>query len=176
MRAAERVVVIGAGPCGLGIAQQLKHEQVIDALVVDRADAPAAAWRNHYDGFRLNTCAFWSHLPGQRIPRRLGRWPERDDLVRYFDDYVQRQHLRRAFDVVVHRPDREGECWRIETNGGVLTAEAVVVATGNYHTPVFPSWDGVAGFTEPLIGPLRSFRTQASPIAADIDGYLDAAN
>src|SRR5690349_4484066 len=131
MRAEERVVVVGAGPCGLGIARQLKHEQGVDVLVVDRADEPAAAWRNRYDGFRLNTCGFWSHLPGQRIPPRLGRWPERDDLVRYFDDYVRRQHLRLGFGVVVHRLDRDGGCWRIEIDGGVLTAEAVVVATGN---------------------------------------------
>jgi len=93
MTADERVVVVGAGPCGLGIAHQLKHEQGIDALVVGRADAPAAAWRNRYDGFRLNTCGFWSHLPGQRIPRRYGRWPKREDLVDYFDDYVRRQGL-----------------------------------------------------------------------------------
>jgi putative flavoprotein involved in K+ transport len=43
MTADERVVVVGAGPCGLAIARQLKHEQGIDALVIDRADAPAAA-------------------------------------------------------------------------------------------------------------------------------------
>jgi putative flavoprotein involved in K+ transport len=33
-----------------------------------------------------------------------------------------------------------------------------------------------AGYEEPLIGPLRSFRLQASGIARDIGGYLEAAS
>src|SRR3954453_4036573 len=109
MAAEERVVVVGAGPCGLAIARQLKHQQRIAALVVDRAAAPVAAWRNRYDGFRLNTCGFWSHLPGQHIPRRYGRWPKRDDMVSYFDDYVRRQRVRLALGVTVERLNRGGD-------------------------------------------------------------------
>jgi putative flavoprotein involved in K+ transport len=146
MAAEERVVVVGAGPCGLAIARQLKHQQRIDALVVDRAAAPVAAWRNRYDGFRLNTCGFWSHLPGQHIPRRYGRWPKRDDMVSYFDDYVRRQRVRLALGVTVERLNRGGDSWRIVTDGQELTAEAVIVATGNYHSPRLPSWPGSEAF------------------------------
>jgi cation diffusion facilitator CzcD-associated flavoprotein CzcO len=39
----ERTVVIGAGPCGLAVSRQLKHVCGIDALVLDRAEAPAPA-------------------------------------------------------------------------------------------------------------------------------------
>ena len=101
----ESVIIIGAGPSGLGIARELRHEHGVDALVLDRADAPAASWRARYDGFRLNTCGLWSHLPGQRIPRRYGRWPTRDQMVDYFDDYVRRQALRLALEVDVARID-----------------------------------------------------------------------
>src|SRR5215212_665836 len=147
----ERIVVVGAGPCGLGIARQLKHEQGIDALVGDYADAPAAAWRSRYDGFRLNTCGFWSHLPGQRIPGRYGRWPKRDDIVDYFDDYVRRQGLRLAEKLEFSRLSRSDDRWRIDTGSDVLTAEAVLVATGNYHTPMMPPWPGIELFSGALL-------------------------
>ncbi|MCT7658803.1 flavin-containing monooxygenase [Mycobacterium deserti] len=143
----ERVVIVGAGPCGLAIARQLRHFHGIDALVVDRATAPVSAWRARYEGFRLNTCGLWSHLPGQRIPLRHGRWPKRDDMVDYFDDYVRRQRLRLALGVTVTRIDREQQSWRLSSDGKPILADAVVVATGNYHTPALPTWPGVDTFT-----------------------------
>jgi len=81
-------VVIGAGPSGLAVAYELEHKHAVETLVIDRAEAPAISWRTRYDNFRLNTTGFLSHLPGQRIPLTAGRWPTREDMVRYFDDYV----------------------------------------------------------------------------------------
>ncbi|WP_084792526.1 NAD(P)/FAD-dependent oxidoreductase [Mycobacterium sp. E136] len=143
----EPVVIVGAGPSGLAIARQLRHECEVEALVVDRADAPASSWRNRYDGFRLNTCGWWSHLPGQRIPLQYGRWPTRDHMVDYFDDYVRRQRIRITFGVNVNRVDREHSAWRLVTDDGSLSAAAVVIATGNYHTPTLPEWPGIETFT-----------------------------
>lgn len=142
---------MGAGPCGLGVARQLRRRRSIDALVLDRAPAPAQTWRDRYEGFRLNTCGFWSHLPGQRIPRRYGRWPRRDDMVDYFDDYVRRQQLRLALGVDVDRIDRSDAGWLLTTDGDTYTADAVVIATGNYHTPAVPPWPGMEGFTGRLL-------------------------
>ena len=67
------------------VARQLDHQHGIKALVLDRAAAPAISWRTRYDNFRLNTTGFLSHLPGQRIPLNAGRWPTKEDMVRYFD-------------------------------------------------------------------------------------------
>ena len=139
--------MVGAGPCGMAVARQLGHDRGIDALVLDRADAPASSWRRLYDGFRLNTSGFWSHLPGQRIPRRYGRWPSREDMVSYFDDYVVRQGLRLDLGVEVRRLDRAADTWQVTVDDQTLSAAAVVVATGNYHTPMLPRWPGVEEFT-----------------------------
>ncbi|OBF56206.1 flavin-containing monooxygenase [Mycolicibacterium monacense] len=147
----QRVVVVGAGPCGLAIARQLLHEQRIEPLVLDRATAPASTWRDRYEGFRLNTCGYWSHLPGQPIPRRYGRWPKRDDMVDYFDSYVRRQRIPLSLGVTVTRIDRDGDRWLITTDGDTYTADAVVIATGNYHTPALPAWPGMEGYTGDLL-------------------------
>jgi cation diffusion facilitator CzcD-associated flavoprotein CzcO len=135
----------------LGIARQLTTQQGIAPLIVDRAPAPAASWRGRYDGFRLNTCGFWSHLPGQPIPRRYGRWPRRDEMVGYFDDYVRRQGLRLRLGLDVIRVDRAGDRWTLTTDAGSAEAAAVIVATGNYHTPDVPPWPGMEGFTGDIV-------------------------
>lgn len=145
------VVVIGAGPSGLAVARELEHRHGITALVVERAEVPAVSWRTRYDNFRLNTNGFLSHLPGQRIPVSAGRWPTKEDMVRYFDRYVRRQNITLRLGCAVHRIDRATGGWRLDTSSGQLEAAAVVLATGRYCTPVIPRWPGIADFTGELV-------------------------
>lgn len=143
--------MVGAGPAGLAVARELGQRHSISALVVDKADAPAVSWRNRYDNFRLNTNGFMSHLPGQRIPLRTGRWPSKEDMVGYFDSYVRRQAITLALGCEVERIDRSGGCWRADTSRGELTAPAIVLATGRYRTPAIPPWPGRERFTGELM-------------------------
>ncbi|MBS4728832.1 NAD(P)/FAD-dependent oxidoreductase [Mycobacterium sp. SM1] len=145
------VVVIGAGPSGLAVARELGHRHRITALVVERAEAPAVSWRTRYDEFRLNTSGFLSHLPGQRIPLAAGRWPTKEDMVRYFDRYVRVQRIAVQLGCEVNRIERAAGCWLLETSSGEIRARVVVLATGRYHTPVVPAWPGLACFTGELV-------------------------
>ena len=139
-------VVIGAGPAGLAVARELRHRHGISALVVDKAAAPAVSWRNRYDNFRLNTNGFLSHLPGQRIPLSAGRWPTKEDMVRYFDRYVRQQDITLALGCEVNRIDRAANGWLVGTSSGEMRTPAVVLATGKYRTPVVPPWPGLGQF------------------------------
>jgi putative flavoprotein involved in K+ transport len=141
------VIVVGAGPAGLAVARELEHRHSVSALVVDKAVAPAMSWRTRYDSFRLNTNGYLSHLPGQRIPLKAGRWPTKDDMVDYFDSYAQRQHLTLALGCEVNRIDRNGTRWRAGTSRGDVEAPAIVLATGRYRTPAVPPWPGLSQFT-----------------------------
>ena len=144
-------VVIGAGPAGLAVARQLEHQHRVKTLVIDRAAAPAISWRTRYDNFRLNTTGFLSHLPGQRIPLTAGRWPTREDMVRYFDNYVRRQNITLELGCEVNGIDRADGGWRLDTSSGEVRTRAIVLATGNYRTPTIPSWPGVTQFTGDLV-------------------------
>ncbi len=149
-RTGNETIVIGAGPSGLAVARELQHRNGITALVIDRAAAPAIAWRTRYDNFRLNTTGFISHLPGQRIPVSAGRWPSREDMVAYFDRYVARQHLTLRLGCEVNRIDRTPPGWKLDTSSSKMSSEirapVVVLATGNYRTPVIPPWPGLNRF------------------------------
>jgi putative flavoprotein involved in K+ transport len=145
------VVVVGAGPSGLAVARELKHRHRISALVVEKADAPAISWRNRYDNFRLNTNGFLSHLPGQRIPLTAGRWPTKEDMVRYFDRYVRQQDITVALSCEVNRIERTTGGWLVDTSSGEIRTPAVVLATGRYHTPDVPPWPGLDRFTGELV-------------------------
>lgn len=145
------VVVVGAGPSGLAVARELKHRHRISALVVEKADAPAVSWRNRYDNFRLNTNGFLSHLPGQRIPLTAGRWPTKEDMVRYFDRYVRQQDIAVALGCEVNRIERMGGGWLVDTSSGEIHPPAVVLATGRYRTPDVPAWPGLDRFTGELV-------------------------
>jgi len=145
------VVVIGAGPSGLAVARQLEHRHQIKTLVLERASAPAIAWRTRYDNFRLNTSGFLSHLPGQRIPLTAGRWPTKEDMVRYFDRYVRTQNIRLQLGCEVNRIERTAGGWRLETSSGEMLAPVIVLATGNYRTPTVPGWPGLRQFTGQLV-------------------------
>jgi putative flavoprotein involved in K+ transport len=144
-------IVIGAGPAGLAVARELDHQHGIKALVLDRAAAPAISWRTRYDNFRLNTTGFLSHLPGQRIPLTAGRWPTKEDMVRYFDHYVARQNIALLLGCEVHRIDRAGGFWRLDTSSGEIRSPAIVLATGNYSAPSIPAWPGLSGFTGEIV-------------------------
>jgi len=145
------VVVIGAGPSGLAVARELRHRHRISALVVDKAAAPAVSWRNRYDNFRLNTNGFLSHLPGQRIPLTAGRWPTKEDMVRYFDRYVRQQDIALQLGCEVKRIDRAAGGWLVDTSSGEIRTGAVVLATGKYRTPAVPPWPGLNQYAGELV-------------------------
>jgi putative flavoprotein involved in K+ transport len=155
------VVVIGAGPGGLGVAAAL-GQRGVEALVVDRSPHVGSSWRNHYERLHLHTPRRWSGLPGHPIPRRFGRWVARDDVVRYLEEYADHHGIRLRLGIAVTRVERATEPaaadpsararWVVRLEDGTsITAGHVVVATGYNHTAVMPDWPGLDGFTGDLV-------------------------
>ncbi|MGR4882834.1 flavin-containing monooxygenase [Streptomyces sp. LARHCF249] len=137
------VYVIGGGPGGLAAAAALRARGV-RAVVVEKSDEVGASWRRHYDRLHLHTTRRLSALPGLPMPRRFGRWVSRDDVVRYLEKYAEFHELEIVTGVEVTRLETDGNGgWTLHATGGrVLTAAAVVVATGYNHTPRLPDWPG----------------------------------
>jgi putative flavoprotein involved in K+ transport len=146
----DEAIVIGAGFAGLGTAAMLERRG-LRTLVLERADAVGESWRNRYDSLRLNTLRWMSTLPSYRLPRRYGRWPTRDQLIEYLEDYARTLELRIRFGTTVERVDRADGHWALATADGQLEAPIVVVAAGYDHDPKLPDWPGADAFAGELI-------------------------
>jgi putative flavoprotein involved in K+ transport len=144
------IVVVGAGSAGLATAALLQ-EHGLRPLVLEAGREPGAAWRERYDRLHLHTPRLLSGLPGLRIPRKYGRWVSRDDLITYLRDYAAVHDLDVRANSRAERIDSDGDRWRVDTSGGPLTADAVVVATGYNGKPFVPDWPGRDEFPGELV-------------------------
>ena len=145
------MVVVGAGPAGLGAAARLQGAGT-KVLVIDRSKSVGSAWRTRYDSFRLHTIRWLSGLPGMAIPRTSGPWVARDDFVAYLERYARRFDIRPQFGIELQglRAD-DGDGWVLLTSDGSMRAQRVVLATGACTEPRIPNWPGRDTFKPPLI-------------------------
>lgn len=146
----EEAIVIGAGPAGLGAAAELERRG-IPTVVLERTEQVASSWRSRYDSLVLNTPRISSTLPRYRMPRSMGRWPTRDAVVEYLEEYARRLGLRIEFGVEVERIERNGGDWTVRTTTEGLTARHVVVATGHDTHLFLPDWPGRESYTGELL-------------------------
>src|SRR5213078_2334862 len=107
----------------------------IPAVVLERTDQVAASWRSRYDSLILNTPRFTSTLAGYRMPRRYGRWPKRDHVIEYLEEYARREEVKIRFGVEARRLEREKGAWSLETSDGRLHSSHVVIAAGHDIKP-----------------------------------------
>lgn len=132
------VVVIGAGQAGLSMSWFLTRDGV-DHVVLERRRL-GHAWREQrWDSFCLVTPNWQCALPG--FPYG-GNDPHgfmaKDEIVRYVEDFADSFGPPVREGVTVTRLTRADGRYLVETNSGSLTASAVVVAIGGYHTPKIP--------------------------------------
>lgn len=144
-----QAIVIGAGPGGLAVAGALL-DQGLAPLIVEAGDV-AASWRARYDRVHLNTSTWFSHLPGRRFPREVGRFPSREELIGYYEGFVAERGIEIRRHTRVRRIEHGEPGWVLHTDDGALRGERVIVATGKDHTPIFPPWPGRDTFTGELL-------------------------
>ncbi|HET8988754.1 MAG TPA: NAD(P)/FAD-dependent oxidoreductase [Humibacillus sp.] len=145
--------IIGAGPAGLATAAALR-QRGLHGVVLDKSDAIGSSWRRHYDRLHLHTPRELSGLPGMPIPKEMGRWVARDDVVRYLELYAAHHDLDVRLRTAVERVDRsdDGLGWALTlSDGSTLTSPYVVIATGFNHTPVQPDLPGLQGFSGEVV-------------------------
>lgn len=136
-------VIVGGGQAGLAMSYYLSQRSR-PHIVLEQAEKPGNAWRNHrWDSFTLNTPNWQSGLPGAEVP---GSNPDgflsRGEVVRYFEDYVNRFQLPVSYGVRVQsvRPKSSGHGYVVETSAGCFEAANVVIATGLYQKPKLPTF------------------------------------
>jgi putative flavoprotein involved in K+ transport len=136
-------IIIGGGQAGLSVSYHLKLEGR-DHIVLEQAAQAANTWRNHrWDSFTLNNPNWQSQLQGGGIPGKgAGEFLSRDELVSYFEEYINQNRLPIQYETLVFTVKAVANGYAVETNAGTFRTKNVVVATGVCQTPGIPRFKG----------------------------------
>jgi indole-3-pyruvate monooxygenase len=142
---AEDILVVGAGPAGLATSACLRREG-LDHVIVEREGQVASSWHRHYDRLHLHTTKTYSALPLSPWPQAVPRYPAREQVVQYLQDYATAHRTAPRLGVAVHAVRRTAERFTVDTSAGVLRPRIIVMATGYNNVPRLPTLAGLEGF------------------------------
>jgi cation diffusion facilitator CzcD-associated flavoprotein CzcO len=146
-----RVVVIGAGFAGIGLAIRMLREGIDDFVVLERADDVGGTWEaNTYPGCQCDIPSHlysFSFMPNPGWSRTFPEQPEIwDYLRRCAADGGVTPHLRLGCEVTGAEWNGEEALWMLDTPGGGLTASILVAGTGPLSEPAVPDIPGLESF------------------------------
>jgi len=138
-------LIVGASVAGLSTAAALQ-KQGIGYTMIEKADRVGSPWHTHYHRLHLHTSKRFSNLPYKKFPASVPRYPSRQQVIDYLDDYRRSFKINPLFNTEAQSISREGDHWLTQTNNGVLRSTCVVMATGAYTTPKPIDFNGVGTF------------------------------
>jgi TrwC relaxase/AAA domain/Pyridine nucleotide-disulphide oxidoreductase len=145
------VLVVGAGQAGLAAGLAVRQTG-LRFLIMDAGDQPGGSWPHFYESLTLFSPARFSTLPGLRFPGRLGGYPTRDDMARYLSDFATHFELPVRTRARVLDTSWDGEAFELTlADGDLLTARAVIAASGGFGRPVIPELPGATSYTGRLV-------------------------
>jgi putative flavoprotein involved in K+ transport len=131
------VVVVGGGQAGLAVGYFLA-KQGRNFTILEAASEPGAAWRARWDSLKLFTSARYDALPGLDFPGDSDRYPTRDEVAAYLEDYARRFELPVELDSRVRSIRRSDGTYIVRLDDRSYEAGQVVVATGPFQVPFVP--------------------------------------
>jgi putative flavoprotein involved in K+ transport len=135
-------IIVGGGQAGLATSYCLGQSDR-ENVILEQSDHPASAWRDgRWDSFTLVTPNWSVRLPGAEYQ---GSDPDgymgRDELVRYFEQYILRNQLPVRYSTRVTSIDNcDGDGYRVQAGETTWQARNVVVASGFFQTPRIPAY------------------------------------
>ena len=152
MTHAHRVVVVGAGFAGIGMAARLRSLGIDDFVVLERGNDLGGTWRdNSYPGCccdvpsNLYSYSFALNPDWSRV------FPSQAEIWDYLRDCVDRfdvgGHLRYGQTVAEARWDEATRHWSVRVAGGdEYRAPVLIWATGPLSEPSIPDFPGLSEF------------------------------
>ncbi|HEY3340742.1 MAG TPA: NAD(P)/FAD-dependent oxidoreductase, partial [Anaerolineae bacterium] len=132
-------VIVGGGQAGLSTSYYLS-QQGREHVVLEQAPAAGNAWRNgRWDSFTLVTPNLSISIPGAEYD---GDNPEgylpRDEVVAYFERYVQRFALPVQYNTCASAVEPDGAGYIVKAGHDTFHAANVVIASGFFQRPRLP--------------------------------------
>ncbi|HXB94907.1 MAG TPA: NAD(P)/FAD-dependent oxidoreductase [Puia sp.] len=138
-------LIIGASVAGLASAAALQRRG-IDYAIIEKQDLVATPWRTHYERLHLHTSKRFSNLPYQKFGRSVPRYPSRQQVIDYLEDYRQTFHIDPVFHTEAISAQRRDRHWITATNNGSFHSNCLIMATGVYDRPRPIDFKGIRTF------------------------------
>jgi cation diffusion facilitator CzcD-associated flavoprotein CzcO len=146
-----RVVIIGAGFAGIGLAIRLLAEGTDDVVILEREDDLGGTWYvNTYPGCQCDVPSLLYSLSSEPNAEWTRTFAPQPEIEEYLRTVAERTNVKRLVrfntEVTGARWDAGARCWRVTTPEGEVTADLCVMASGFLSTPSSPSIEGLDRF------------------------------
>jgi cation diffusion facilitator CzcD-associated flavoprotein CzcO len=148
-----RIVIVGAGFGGIGLAVTLKKRGCDDFIILEKSDSVGGVWhKNRYPGA---ACDVPAHLYSFSFELRAD-WPHKyasqAEILKYLAHcarkYGVEPHIRFGTEATDARWDEAHNRWIVRTaDDQVFHAQALVTATGQLSRPSYPRLPGATSFS-----------------------------
>jgi len=143
-------IIVGASISGLASAACLQKHG-IEYIIIEKTNSVGTPWRNHYRRLHLHTNKRISNLPFKKFARTIPRYPSRQLVVDYLDDYQKEHMINPIFNTEAARIVKGPGGWMTETNNGVFKSKYVIIATGAFAKPKAVHVKGMATFPGQIV-------------------------
>ncbi|MFD1707114.1 YpdA family putative bacillithiol disulfide reductase [Siminovitchia sediminis] len=129
----EECIIVGAGPCGLSAAIELK-QMGKNPLVIEKGNIVNAIYRypTHQTFFSTSEKLEIGDIPFLTIHRK----PKRNEALTYYREVVKRKSLRiNRFETVRTVQKKNNGMFSIQTDKAKYESRYVIIATGYYDSP-----------------------------------------
>lgn len=127
-------LIVGASISGLASAACLQ-KQDIEHLVIEKTNSVGTPWRNHYQRLHLHTNKRISNLPYKKFGIGVPRYPARQQVVDYLDEYKKEFRIEPIFNTEAKKIRKVSGDWITETNNEIFKSKYVIIATGAFTKP-----------------------------------------
>lgn len=146
-----RVVIVGTGFSGLGMAIRLKQSGMHDFVILERSEGIGGTWHdNTYPGC---ACDIPSHLYSFSFalnPNWTRVFSPQPEIRAYLRECATRyglvSHIRWNCPLQEADWDEAARQWQITTSQGLVTAQVLILGNGPLSEPVLPNIPGLADF------------------------------
>jgi cation diffusion facilitator CzcD-associated flavoprotein CzcO len=146
-----RVIIVGTGFAGLGMAARLKRAGMDDFLILERAGDVGGTWRdNTYPGCACDVPSALYSFSFAPNPEWSNTYSPQPEIWAYLRKVAADEgllpHIRFDHTVEGARWDDDRRVWTVETNAGPFEGQVLIAGLGPLSEPSLPDIEGIDSF------------------------------
>ncbi len=147
-----RILIIGSGFGGIGLAIRLKREGIHSFTILEKAATLGGTWReNTYPGAACDVASILYCFSFEQKTDWTRKWSPQPEIRAYMKECAERNgilpHIRFNQEVARARFDERAGTWTATTTAGEeIVCDVLVSAVGQLHHPSVPKLPGLEEF------------------------------